>query len=258
MRRGRLDNWRSRLCRPSCASRVWTNSSCNCHLHRASSLMYSVPTILRCGQAPSRCGWCHLASLPWPFARASLHIGCLPRSSRFTGHGRRSHITLRSLRRSTLPRGCSQDSFWLRRSSSHGVPSVAASFGSPPGRRCAACRRDRSSRSHCCIRSSTSPKDSAFLGCATFGVPCPTTILTLGLLLVAESPSWNLAAIPIAWAVVAGSAAFLLGVHADIMLFVAAALLVGRLATRTRRRHHPARSRDWSSNANDDIGESRM
>ena len=93
---------------------------------------------------------------------------------------------------------------------------------------------------------------------ATFGVPCPTTILTIGLLLVAEPPSWNLAAIPVAWAVVAGSAAFLLGVHADLMLFVAAALLVGRLATRTRRRHHPARSRDWSSNANDDFGESRM
>jgi Family of unknown function (DUF6064) len=94
---------------------------------------------------------------------------------------------------------------------------------------------------------------------ATFGVPCPTTILTLGLLLVAEPPSWSLAAIPIAWAVVAGSAAFLLGVHADIMLFVAAALLVGRLATRTRRRrHHRACSHEWSSNANDDIGERRM
>ena len=90
---------------------------------------------------------------------------------------------------------------------------------------------------------------------ATFGVPCPTTILTIGLLLIAEPPSWNLAAIPIAWAVVA----FLLGVHADLMLFVAAALLVGRLATRTRRRrHHRACSLEWSSNSNDDIGERRV
>jgi Family of unknown function (DUF6064) len=67
---------------------------------------------------------------------------------------------------------------------------------------------------------------------ATFGVPCPTTLLTLGLLLIAEPPSWVLAAIPIAWALVGGSAALLLGVQADLMLFVAAALLVGRLATR--------------------------
>ena len=62
---------------------------------------------------------------------------------------------------------------------------------------------------------------------ATFGVPCPTTILTLGLLLVAEPPSWNLA-----YPDCMGSRRpSLLGVHADIMLFVAAALLVGRLAT---------------------------
>jgi len=66
---------------------------------------------------------------------------------------------------------------------------------------------------------------------ATFGVPCPTTLLTLGLLLIAEPSSWALAAIPIAWALVGGSAALLLGVKADLMLFVAAALLVGRLAT---------------------------
>lgn len=65
---------------------------------------------------------------------------------------------------------------------------------------------------------------------ATFGVPCPTTILTLGLLLAAEPPSWSLSAIPIVWALVGGSAALLLGVHADLMLFVAAALLIGRLA----------------------------
>ena len=85
---------------------------------------------------------------------------------------------------------------------------------------------------------------------ATFGVPCPTTILTLGLLLVAEPPSWTLAAIPIVWALVGGSAALLLGVQADLMLFVAAALLVGRLATRRwrSRRHVSGDNRRYDRN----------
>jgi hypothetical protein len=70
----------------------------------------------------------------------------------------------------------------------------------------------------------------------TFGVPCPTTILTLGLLLAATPPSWSIAIIPVAWAVVGGSAALLLGVRADLTLFLAAALLITSLAT-TKRRH---------------------
>ena len=64
----------------------------------------------------------------------------------------------------------------------------------------------------------------------TFGVPCPTTILTIGLLLPAAIPSWRLAVIPVAWSVVAGSAAFVFGVHADVMLPVSALLWVTSLA----------------------------
>ena len=60
----------------------------------------------------------------------------------------------------------------------------------------------------------------------TFGVPCPTTLLTAGLLLIAELPlnRW-LAIIPITWSVVGGSAAVFLGVPADLMLFGAGGLL---------------------------------
>jgi len=56
----------------------------------------------------------------------------------------------------------------------------------------------------------------------TFGIPCPTTLLTVGFLLVANRPlPRGLTAIPIVWTFIGGSAAFLLGVHADLMLLAA-------------------------------------
>jgi len=56
----------------------------------------------------------------------------------------------------------------------------------------------------------------------TFGVPCPTAILTIGFLLAANPPAPAvLALIPIAWAFIGGSAALLLGVRADLMLAAA-------------------------------------
>ena len=64
----------------------------------------------------------------------------------------------------------------------------------------------------------------------TFGVPCPTTILTAGFLLMADPPlPVVVTVIPIAWTVVGGSAAFLLGVHADLILPVAGLFLVTSL-----------------------------
>lgn len=71
----------------------------------------------------------------------------------------------------------------------------------------------------------------------TFGVPCPTALLTIGLLFAADPP-WprRLAVIPVLWALVAGSAALLLGVHADLMLWVAAVALPVYLVL-TRNRH---------------------
>ena len=62
----------------------------------------------------------------------------------------------------------------------------------------------------------------------TFGLPCPTTLLTVGFLLAADRP-WppTIAVIPVAWAFIAGSASVLLGVRADLMLYVAAIALTG-------------------------------
>jgi hypothetical protein len=59
----------------------------------------------------------------------------------------------------------------------------------------------------------------------TFGVPCPTTIFTAGLLMLAAPRSWRLSIVPVIWSLVAGSAAFLLGVHADYALPLAGVAL---------------------------------
>jgi len=62
-----------------------------------------------------------------------------------------------------------------------------------------------------------------------FGVPCPTTIVTVGFLLLAGQRIPPLVAmVPLAWAAIAGSSAFQLGVHADLALLVAAAFLAHR------------------------------
>jgi hypothetical protein len=71
----------------------------------------------------------------------------------------------------------------------------------------------------------------------TFGVPCPTTILTIGFLLAADPPLPRLVTvIPILWAFVAGSAAILFDVRADLMLPVAGLALLGDVLRRTARR----------------------
>jgi hypothetical protein len=56
----------------------------------------------------------------------------------------------------------------------------------------------------------------------TFGLPCPTTIFTLGLLLFAAQPvpRWVLI-VPLMWAVVGSVAAFRLGVFEDLALLAA-------------------------------------
>lgn len=72
-----------------------------------------------------------------------------------------------------------------------------------------------------------------------FGVvPCPTTIFTLGLLVVASHPRpILLAAVPMLWAAIGGSAAVLLDIPQDWGLFAAGLIW---LITRMR----PSRSRD--------------
>lgn len=71
----------------------------------------------------------------------------------------------------------------------------------------------------------------------TFGVtPCPTTIFTYGVLLLATGavPTWLLA-VPFAWSAVATGAAVSLGVVEDFALPVAAVLSTIALLARTRR-----------------------
>ena len=61
----------------------------------------------------------------------------------------------------------------------------------------------------------------------TFGLPCPTTIFTLGCLLLARTPvPTSLFVIPVAWSLVGTVAAVKLGVVEDYGLIVAAAAVV--------------------------------
>jgi hypothetical protein len=55
----------------------------------------------------------------------------------------------------------------------------------------------------------------------TFGVPCPTTIFTAGVLMLTTSRPRRLSAVPVIWSAIGGSAAFLLGVRADVALPIA-------------------------------------
>ena len=65
----------------------------------------------------------------------------------------------------------------------------------------------------------------------SFGVPCPTTLFSAGLLLGArpEAPR-HLFVIPIFWSLIGGSAAISLGIAPDALLLVAAAAMIVRVA----------------------------
>jgi len=70
----------------------------------------------------------------------------------------------------------------------------------------------------------------------TFGVPCPTDLLTIGVLLtVRGGVPMRLAIIPVIWGFVGGSAALLLDVPTDYVLLAAGVALV--VALMTQRRH---------------------
>jgi hypothetical protein len=67
----------------------------------------------------------------------------------------------------------------------------------------------------------------------TFGVPCPTAILTIGLLVSAGGRlPVTLAIVPMVWAFIGGSAALLFGVVPDYVLLAAGVLLVAIAARR--------------------------
>lgn len=63
----------------------------------------------------------------------------------------------------------------------------------------------------------------SYPGMPTLGLPCPTTIFTIGVLLIAFPSGYQfLAIIPLLWSVVGSTAAFKLGVIADFGLIAAA------------------------------------
>ena len=71
----------------------------------------------------------------------------------------------------------------------------------------------------------------------TFGVPCPTAILTAGLLLTAPRAEARLAAVvPVLWSAIGGSAAFSLGIRPDFALPVAGAALLASVLQPARPR----------------------
>jgi hypothetical protein len=67
----------------------------------------------------------------------------------------------------------------------------------------------------------------------TFGLPCPTTIFTVGVLMLATPRCWSLSVVPMIWAAIGGAATFQLGVYADVALPIAGIALAIFLLRRT-------------------------
>lgn len=64
-------------------------------------------------------------------------------------------------------------------------------------------------------------------------MPCPTTLLTIGLLVtIRGGVPVSLGIIPVVWAAIGGSAALLLNVATDYALLAAGGLALGSLVTR--------------------------
>ena len=64
----------------------------------------------------------------------------------------------------------------------------------------------------------------SYMSSPTFGVPCPTTIFTFGVLWFARRPLPRYVLVaPIVWSAIGGSAAFILGVPQDMGLVVSGA-----------------------------------
>lgn len=82
----------------------------------------------------------------------------------------------------------------------------------------------------------------------TFGVPCPTVILTVGLLLtVRGGVPLILAVVPVVWSFIGGSAAMLLNVPTDYVLLGAGVLLTLAVLTGRGRSASAARLADGSA-----------
>lgn len=70
----------------------------------------------------------------------------------------------------------------------------------------------------------------AYFESPTFGAPCPTTIFTLGLMLMIRNVHPLLWIVPLAWSLIGGSAAFMLDVPQDYSLIASGFLVMMLLA----------------------------
>jgi hypothetical protein len=69
----------------------------------------------------------------------------------------------------------------------------------------------------------------------TFGLPCPTTIFTLGVLLLIAAPPRRLFVVPLLWSAIGTMGAVQLGIPQDYGLTAAGAIALGFVLTRRRR-----------------------
>jgi hypothetical protein len=75
-----------------------------------------------------------------------------------------------------------------------------------------------------------------FIDSPTFGVPCPTTIYTIGIIFFLQRPFPRiLLPIPVLWAAIGGSAAVFLGVLQDYGLIIAGAAAIALFASARKR-----------------------
>ena len=80
----------------------------------------------------------------------------------------------------------------------------------------------------------------------TFGLPCPTTIFTIGTLALASGTRLRtVLTIPILWSLMGGQAAFLLDVKPDLGLLVAATVAVGLFLRSTPRKNPSSPRLAW-------------
>lgn len=63
-------------------------------------------------------------------------------------------------------------------------------------------------------------------GTPTYGVPCPTTLFTIGMVFIATPLRWWYLAIPLVWSFIGGSAAILLKVPLDYALLIGGGSLI--------------------------------
>ena len=70
---------------------------------------------------------------------------------------------------------------------------------------------------------------------ALCAVPCPTTLVTSGVLIGTTRRARVVAVVPVPWATVGTSAALVLGITADVALIVAALAMAADVATRRTR-----------------------